>query len=609
MASDSVNTSMNSSKRISSERGEGNSTAIRSAILIQRWYRRYRARLEARRRCTWMVYQSLEYAGEETQMKLYDLFKDLISLTHSQTEQPSIEVADQPLEGYNEDAIWNNNWKVEVPVDYRGPTLTFPIDIQQVTDLLEAFNSSKRIHSSYVFQLLKEAKNHLATRPNIQSASTSISKHITIVGDLHGQFPDLKTILFKNGLPDVTNPYVFNGDFVDRGKHSTEVIVVLLALMLARPTAVYGFMKEITRKYKSAAGALIKCFSDLFRYLPLATIIDEKVLVCHGGISDDTDLDLLKKLNRTAFLTLVRPLRIGLVDCQTEMQCQDILWSDPSTNLGIEENSRRGVGCLFGPDVSENLLKKYSLRLLIRSHECKPEGFEWTHDNRVLTLFSASNYYSDGSNRGAYAKLSSDGDVQTVRFVGGGKKQKSLVQSVNSAEQSAVKELRRRIMIQSAELMNEFKLADTENSGSIPLRKWCEIMTRVLHLKLPWRSLQPHLVSMAEAPKFVRYETTFQKLTVSNKSFKIPPSISEELYKNRDTLEAVFRAIDKDNSGRLTLNEFKEACLRLPLYKRLDGEAMEEMVRSMDFNKDGLIDFNEFLEAFRLAEDNQQNNE
>ena len=52
---------------------------------------------------------------------------------------------------------------------------------------------------------------------------------------MHGQFFDLLYILDLNGPPTQTNMYLFNGDFVDRGPNSIEVILTLFALQLAAP--------------------------------------------------------------------------------------------------------------------------------------------------------------------------------------------------------------------------------------------------------------------------------------------------------------------------------------------------------------------------------------
>ncbi len=59
-------------------------------------------------------------------------------------------------------------------------------------------------------------------------------------GDLHGQFFDLLYVLDINGPPSATNMYLFNGDFVDRGPNSVEVILTLFALQLAAPDHVYA---------------------------------------------------------------------------------------------------------------------------------------------------------------------------------------------------------------------------------------------------------------------------------------------------------------------------------------------------------------------------------
>lgn len=64
-------------------------------------------------------------------------------------------------------------------------------------------------------------------------------------------------------------------------------------------------------------------------------------------------------------------------------QVVDILWSDPVTQQGCRVNEERGAGCYFGPDVTEMFLRKHNLQFIIRSHECKLDGYELCHDRKV----------------------------------------------------------------------------------------------------------------------------------------------------------------------------------------------------------------------------------
>ena len=92
--------------------------------------------------------------------------------------------------------------------------------------------------------------------------------------------------------------------------------------------------------------------------------------------------------------------------------------------------------------------------------------------------------------------------------------------------------------------------------------------------------------------------------TLPQKSHPGTTSVADSLYRNKSSLEAIFRILDKDNSGQISLEEFGEACHLL--HKHLPEHATEEelldMCKMMDINKDGLVDLNEFLEAFRLCD-------
>lgn len=47
----------------------------------------------------------------------------------------------------------------------------------------------------------------------------------------------------------------------------------------------------------------------------------------------------------------------------------DVLWSDPSNQPGLMENAARGVGLLFGPDITQ-----VSHRLTLHCHLGEPTG-------------------------------------------------------------------------------------------------------------------------------------------------------------------------------------------------------------------------------------------
>ena len=49
---------------------------------------------------------------------------------------------------------------------------------------------------------------------------------------------------------------------------------------------------------QSHGSEILQLLQDIFSLLPIATVIDNKVLIVHGGISDTTDLDFLRTIER-----------------------------------------------------------------------------------------------------------------------------------------------------------------------------------------------------------------------------------------------------------------------------------------------------------------------
>ncbi|EUB62039.1 Serine/threonine-protein phosphatase with EF-hands [Echinococcus granulosus] len=415
----------------------GRSGALKAALLIQTWYRRHQAELELRRRCAWKIYEFFEYTGADDQRHpSWPMAKMRLQSKSSFSQNLERRLQKVTIAGKG-DARWKNS-----TIRFHESQWHSRFNNDYIQSLIEFQKQGKILDSDLVTEVLEEATLILQALPNIQRASTTLSQRITICGDLHGQVEDLAlifqaarpfSILFqtfpvkfanRNGLPDVFNPYVFNGDFVDRGNNSIEVLVILLSCLLAHPSAVflnrgnhedpilnkrYGFADEVRSKYPKQYKKILKQTEPLFCAIPLCTILDDVILVCHGGISRTTDLTKVTKLDRKLFFSVLQPPLEGekAVSIDDWRQVLDLLWSDPQSAPGCKPNIKRGGGSHFGPDITASLLNHLKVGILIRSHECCPNGWKMDHNNQVLTVFSASNYYGTDSNLGAFIQLSS----------------------------------------------------------------------------------------------------------------------------------------------------------------------------------------------------------
>jgi serine/threonine-protein phosphatase 5 len=57
-----------------------------------------------------------------------------------------------------------------------------------------------------------QARKLFLTLPSLVDVPISSDAHLTVCGDVHGQYYDLLNIFSLNGNPSPDNPYLFNGE-------------------------------------------------------------------------------------------------------------------------------------------------------------------------------------------------------------------------------------------------------------------------------------------------------------------------------------------------------------------------------------------------------------
>uniref|UniRef100_A0A914PP05 Serine/threonine-protein phosphatase n=1 Tax=Panagrolaimus davidi TaxID=227884 RepID=A0A914PP05_9BILA len=217
------------------------------------------------------------------------------------------------------------------------------------------------------------------------------------------------TLIDSCGLP-FKSRYLFLGDYVDRGRHSLEVIVLLFACQIQFPNnifllrgnhelsninRVYGFHAELRTRYRSVLDSkqLYDHFNEIFSEMPLAAIVEGKILCMHGGLSPELNhLDDIRKIKRP--LMIVRGL------------AQDLLWADPESGVkGFQPNKIRAVSHVFGEDAVQSKTKQLGIDMVIRAHQVVEFGYAFFANRQLVTVFSAARYHEDLCNFAAVVQV------------------------------------------------------------------------------------------------------------------------------------------------------------------------------------------------------------
>jgi len=161
------------------------------------------------------------------------------------------------------------------------------------------------------------------------------------------------------------------------------------------------FMMSVLRNMETQTFGNISLTCSIF--FPLTALIESKVFCLHGGLSPALEtLDDIRQINR-------------FQEVPHEGAMCDLLWADPDDRKGWGI-SPRGAGYTFGEDVSAKFCTCNGLNLISRAHQLVMEGYSWSHDQKLITLFSAPNYCYRCGNQAAIMILDENMQKQLLQF-------------------------------------------------------------------------------------------------------------------------------------------------------------------------------------------------
>lgn len=251
-------------------------------------------------------------------------------------------------------------------------------------------DESIKLEFSELAELIEEAFKVLSSEEPLIEVSAN---RVLMVGDTHGDFESTKSLI-KRFLSNY-DKLIFLGDYVDRGYEQVGNINYLLSLKVAMPEKIillrgnhetptanmyYGFREQAYSKYGLEGYQL---YSMVFSQLPFIVILNEEVVILHGGIP--------KPIPKTSEL---RSLKKGLVDLNERNPSEfQILWNDPREEVSGFTPSIRGHGIFFfGEDVFSEFMEVNGFKFMVRAHEVFENGFKYFFNERLLSIFSAKWY-------------------------------------------------------------------------------------------------------------------------------------------------------------------------------------------------------------------------
>ena len=99
-------------------------------------------------------------------------------------------------------------------------------------------------------------------------------------------------------------------------------------------------------------------FTDLFDFLPISAIIDQKIFCVHAGLSPSLQniSDINTQISRVKEIPHEGPFA-------------DLMWSDPEPDVQGFAFSQRDAGYMFGEDIVTKFLHTNDCTRIYRAHQ------------------------------------------------------------------------------------------------------------------------------------------------------------------------------------------------------------------------------------------------
>jgi protein phosphatase len=134
----------------------------------------------------------------------------------------------------------------------------------------------------------------------------------------------------------------------------------------------------------------------VFDLLPLAAVVEDKILCVHSGVGAMKSLAELEAIERPTTVQKHKAV-VDVLWSSTYADTRDVMGYNPSKSSESAINT---------------FLETNNLMMVVRSRECVPEGYE--SDGNKINIFSVSNYGKAG---GSAAILKITKNLDVVPFV------------------------------------------------------------------------------------------------------------------------------------------------------------------------------------------------